>query len=365
MFKLHAVQAKEGDALLLEYGAPAEPHFILVDGGPSGTYRDHLRGALEGIARRELELVILSHVDNDHAVGLVDLFSELFEQQVNEKPLLIKPKALWHNAFSQTLSHEVQERLANALASAPNQAALQATQAVLAGVNAGSKLRGLATSLDVSVNPAFGKNPVRLETQEAPFQSENLTLTVVGPTERNLARLKKDWEKWLDKNEEKIATGEVETLALSDTSIPNLSSIVVVARADDRTVLLTGDARGDFIVEGLRTSGYPADADGRFHFDCLKVQHHGSDRNSDLEFFEQVTADHYLISADGKHGNPEPETLEWILQAARKQQRRFTLHVTNEPEGVQEFVKQYPPETSGYTLNLLEPGAHVLTLSLA
>jgi beta-lactamase superfamily II metal-dependent hydrolase len=349
MFKLHAVQAEEGDSLLLEYGTPSKPHFILVDGGPRRTYANHLRGVLEGLSRRELELVILSHVDDDHAVGLVDLFSELFEQQENDKPLLVKPKALWHNAFSQTMTHELQERLANTLASAPNQAALQATQAVLAGVNAGSKLRGLATSLNVPVNPGFGKNPIRVDTQGAPFQSENLSLTVVGPTQPNLARLQRDWEKWLDKNEDKVATGAVEPLAMVDVSIPNLSSIVVVARADERTVLLTGDARGDFIFEGLLASGHKPDADGRLHFDCFKVQHHGSDRNSDPKFFEQVTAG----------------TLGWILQAARKQQRHFTLHVTNDAPGLKDFVKEHPPAKNGYTLNLLEPGGHVLTLSLA
>jgi beta-lactamase superfamily II metal-dependent hydrolase len=365
MFKLHAVQAEEGDSLLLEYGTPSNPLFILVDGGPKGIYRNHLRGVLESLSRRDLELVILSHVDQDHVAGLLDLFSALFEQQVNEQPLLVKPKALWHNAFSQTLSHEVQQRLANALANAPNQAALQSTQAALASVNEGSRLRGLATSLNVPVNPGFGKNPICVDTQGAPFQSENLSLTVVGPTQRHLASLQKDWARWLAKNEDLIASGKVEPLAMEDESVPNLSSIVLVAEADGRTILLTGDARGDFIVEGLAATGYMRDADGRAHFDCLKVQHHGSDRNSDLRFFEQVTADHYVISANGKHGNPDPGTLEWILEAAQKQQRRFTLHVTNSAEGLKAFTEKHPPAKSGYTLNLLEPGQHALTLSLA
>jgi len=32
MFKMHAVNAFFGDALLLEYGTAADPHFLLVDG---------------------------------------------------------------------------------------------------------------------------------------------------------------------------------------------------------------------------------------------------------------------------------------------------------------------------------------------
>jgi beta-lactamase superfamily II metal-dependent hydrolase len=365
MFKLHAVQAQEGDSLLLEYGKASQPRFILVDGGPKDVYRNYLRGVLEGLPRRELELIILSHVDTDHAVGLVDLLAELFEQQVNEQALLVTPRALWHNAFSQTVPLEFQQRLANALASAPNKAALQATQDVLAAINDGSKLRGLATSLNLPVNPGFGKSPICVDTQGAPFQSANLNLTVVGPTQTNIIALRDKWKEWLDKNEKKIAKGEVEPTANADSSIPNLSSIVLVAQADDRSILLTGDARGDFILEGLVATGYLPSEDGQVHFDCLKVQHHGSNRNARRTFFEQVTADHYVISANGKHDNPDADTLEWILAAAKKQNRRFTLHVTNDAPGVQKFALAYPPASNGYTLNVLEPGKHVLTLSLA
>ncbi|HEX8821790.1 MAG TPA: hypothetical protein VF794_17830, partial [Archangium sp.] len=301
MFKLHAVQAEEGDALLLEYGTPSEPRFILVDGGPRGIYENHLRTVLSGLSRGALELVILSHVDNDHAVGLVALFAELFEQQVNEQPLLVHPQALWHNAFSQTMTHEIQTRLATALASSPAQASLQATQGVLMGVSEGSKLRGLVTSLDLPLNPGFTEQLVSVDTQPAPFQSANLSLKVVGPTAATLGRLRARWESWLEKNEEKIATGEVEPTAMADRSIPNLSSIMLVVEADGRRLLLTGDGRGDFLLEGLVDTGYLPDMEGHVHFDWFKVPHHGSDRNVTQRFFQQVTADHYVISANGRH----------------------------------------------------------------
>jgi beta-lactamase superfamily II metal-dependent hydrolase len=365
MFKFHVVQAEEGDSLVLEYGKASQPRFILIDGGPRGVYQAHLREVLGGLPQPELELVILSHVDDDHIIGLVELFAELYKQQVNETKPLVTPKALWHNAFSQTLTHTVQQRLANAVASAPNKAALQSAPGALTSISNGSKLRGLATDLNLPVNPGFGENPISVDTQGAPFQSENLTLTVVGPTQANLVALRDEWQKWLDKNEKKIAKGEIEPTAMSDKSVPNLSSIILVAKADDRTLLLTGDGRGDFILEGLVATGYLPSPEGRAHFDYFKVPHHGSDRNVDAKFFQKVTADHYVISANGKHDNPDLVTLKWILEAAQQQQRRFTLHVTNNAPGVQEFVKAHPPASSGYTLNLLEKGKHALTLSLA
>ena len=79
MFRLHAINAFFGDALLLEYGTTANPRFLLVDGGPPQTWSRHLQAVLRQVKQgeRDLELVMLSHVDTDHAIGLVDYFAEL------------------------------------------------------------------------------------------------------------------------------------------------------------------------------------------------------------------------------------------------------------------------------------------------
>ena len=51
------------------------------------------------------------------------------------------------------------------------------------------------------------------------------------------------------------------------------------------------------------------------HVDLLKVPHHGSANNLDDDFFERITADHYVFSGNGEHGNPERETLEMLFDA--------------------------------------------------
>jgi beta-lactamase superfamily II metal-dependent hydrolase len=60
--------------------------------------------------------------------------------------------------------------------------------------------------------------------------------------------------------------------------------------------------------------------------DVLKCPHHGSDRNVDNDYFERILADHYVISADGKHGNPDVPTLEMI--SAARPDDDFTIHFT-------------------------------------
>ena len=62
------------------------------------------------------------------------------------------------------------------------------------------------------------------------------------------------------------------------------------------------------------------------HVDLMKVPHHGSDRNVEPVFFERITADHYVISGDGEHGNPEVDMLDML--AGARGRARYTLHFT-------------------------------------
>ena len=64
-----------------------------------------------------------------------------------------------------------------------------------------------------------------------------------------------------------------------DKSVFNLSSIVVLADSGGRRMLLTGDARGDHVLDGIEAAGLFKD--DRLHVDLLKLPHHGSDRNVD------------------------------------------------------------------------------------
>jgi hypothetical protein len=91
-------------------------------------------------------------------------------------------------------------------------------------------------------------------------------------------------------------------------------------------MLLTGDARGDDLLEGLEAAGLMQN--GTCHVDVLKLPHHGSNRNVDRRFFQQVTAEHYVVSSNGdKFDNPDQDTLESLV-AARKGGGPFTVYLT-------------------------------------
>jgi hypothetical protein len=335
VFTLEALQAAHGDALLLHYGPADSLKLAVVDAGPIGIFKSSVRPRLEEIrahrapdATLTLDYVLVSHIDDDHIHGITDLTKELVEaaDAPGDPPFQIG--TVWHNAFDDVVGDDEVQAVAPAAAMAAIEAPAgaiegmsQESAAVLASVGQGDRLRQDAERLGCVVNDdrKLLLAPVELD------MGNGLKATIVGPLEDQLRALQAAWDKHVKKKQD--ASPEEHAAAIAaylDNSVPNLSSIVVLAELDGKRILLTGDARGDFVLEGLKAAGV---LDGKLHLDVLKVPHHGSNRDVEVEFFEQVTADHYVISANGKYGNPDPETLEMI--AAARGDDEFTIHITN------------------------------------
>lgn len=358
MFKFHIIQAEQGDSLLLNWDDAGKESFFLVDGGPDGVYATHLKAFLEQtVAGGVLERVILSHVDDDHINGLLSLFSD-----IQKGVVALKVGGLWHNSFNQILGKEIEERFFHLVDQnfIPREAnfLLEKDRSIAQG----DQLSHLSEGLNIPVNPDSGNEPrFSVEDIAGEIKINGLKIKVVGPTKKNLARLQKDWEKWLEKREKEIAKG-IKVRAL-DQSVPNLSSIMLLVETAGKTILLTGDGRGDHLMQGLRAVGLLKKGKS-FHVDVLKMPHHGSARNTTQKFLETVTADTYIFSANGKDGNPDFQTLEWLAQAVKASGRQVDILVTNEPKSVRDFKVAYPPKDWGYRLHILPENSHAFTLNL-
>jgi len=366
MLKLRVVQAEFGDCLILEYGTATSPRFTLIDGGPGEIYSRHLKGELKAISDQsgKLDLVVLSHVDNDHVIGLLDLFAELRDQRTNNAPATITVNTLWHNSFSRTIDTEnvIQGQLAS-LAALGGQA-MTVLGMASKGIAEGGQLRTLAIQLGVPINSGFSNDLISVDEASAPTMLGNLSLRIVGPTKANLAELKSKWEQWLQDQTNNVSSGDPYLMANSDRSVPNLSSIMLLAEADGKRVLLTGDGRSDHLLQGLRQSSL-LDSNGALHVDVLKLPHHGSDRNVTKKFFKEVTADHYVASANGRDDNPDLATLIWLVETAKEQGREIKIHVTNATPSIQQLTDDYAPGTFGYQLAVMNKSAHSTVLNLA
>jgi hypothetical protein len=369
MLRLHVIQARYGDCFILEYGTGAQARYMLIDGGPARTYEANLRGKLQNIEADggQLDFVVLSHVDRDHITGLLDLTSELRQQRANDEAVTITINALWHNAFEDSIGHEtdIEGQLQSLLATAgvASQVLANAGKSVL-GIGEGRQLRRDASLLGIPVNPEFGSELITVDTAPTPLVLANLTVRVVGPTQDNLRELREEWQTWLDDHADDIASGDPLLAAMADDRAPNLSSIMLLVEAEGKRLLLTGDGRGDHLLQGLAQAGL-LDDEGCIHVDLFKLPHHGSDRNATRQFFRTVTADQYVVSADGLHGNPDLVTFIWLVEAAKKHGRDIEIIVTNETESSRKLLQEYDPDEYGYRLTTLGEGKHALTIDLA
>jgi beta-lactamase superfamily II metal-dependent hydrolase len=193
---------------------------------------------------------------------------------------------------------------------------------------------------------------VTLDTAHRPERLASLRLWVLGPRTENLDDLRKKWLRWLDDKAGRVAFDVTEPVVAPDDSVNNLSSIMLLAEAAGRSILLTGDGRSQDIIAGLEAVG-KLPVGGTCHVDVMKVPHHGSARNVVGELFDRVQADLYVFSADGKYGNPDWQTLVWLVEAAQRQGRSIHMIATNWTDSLRRLEKQYPPETNHYRLTVM------------
>ena len=344
MLQLEALQANDGDCLLLHCDTGGKPALILIDGGSTGVYRSVLQKRLDQLRGKNpvlnLRLVVVSHIDADHITGILDMFRQMSEKVNDGKQPNWKVTSLWHNAFEKIVGrHAPSASSATVAAAASGAVSLKLLEekglqdakalAVVASVKQGKDLQSFAkrlTKINAETNgklvaaPEGGRSDIKID--------RNLTFTILGPHEAELENLEKEWNKSKAKHpaDEQAAAADY-----MNRTVPNLSSIVFLAEQKSGhgkpvRMLLTGDAGGDLILQGLESAGL-LDDNKQIKVDVLKVQHHGSNHSVTEGFFRQVLADRYVISGNGKHGIPHMDTLTWLSKA--RAGKPYDVYMTN------------------------------------
>jgi hypothetical protein len=347
VFTLEAVQAQWGDALLLHWGEGDDLRTIMVDGGPGGRVSTdylfprlgQLRSNRERTVRSSspypLERIVVTHIDDDHIAGVIEVLGHI-EDGFDE---LVSTKGVWHNAFGDVLDEDDPARVKAALTALDEQVLerlgsernleeiahdvfLDPAQIfVTSGVEQGNELQRLANSLGLTLNEGSGL----MYAPRPTLDFDGLTVTVVSPTADLLDDLRRYWQ------QELTATGSPQSAmraiiaAYEDKSPPNLASIVFLAEYRGQKILMTGDARGDYVLAGLEHANMLAET--ALELDVLKLPHHGSIRDFEMDFFERLRARHYVVSANGRYGNPESETLRLLIES--RNDDAFTIWLTN------------------------------------
>lgn len=382
---LDAIDAGHGDAFLLRYYDDDNevPRLLLVDGGPTSASdprdnvnahdgppppahgprfvpyektlvpwlskvrsqlaADHRLGGRANETKTVLDLVVCTHIDDDHIAGI----DRLYDCLANNSKCApggrdIEAKCLWFNSFSAMLA-DVDI----------NDAVMDEGVIKVLGVGQGETLTGNATKHGAAINPdAEGRLIVAGQHWKTRFRPADILIT--NPGRKSLENLAKDWKKKAPSIKQAIQ----QSLARNDTSVPNLSSIVMAVHWNKRSILMTGDQLGKDILKSLKALKYPM-KDGVYHFDIVKVPHHGSVANVQKQFVDTVHADVYVFSANGKDMNPDPPVLDYFGQAAQAG-RKFTMVFTNGNLSFQVTKKQKTPKIGGMEVRTLDEALQAL-----
>jgi len=312
-FRLHVLPAGNGDALVLEYGSGHDRQRILVDGGiPPAAAR--VKAFLGDDA--ELELLVVTHIDNDHIGGLLRLF---------EMPAPPRPADVWFNGYRHLPESSLQEM----------------------GPVAGEKLTMLILERGYRWNEAFKRRAVKLgRAPESPLVcclKGGLRCTVLSPGPDQLFRLRKEWapvvrEGGLDPavaapvptpltpGIQRMGELDVATLAArttpKDTTAANGSSIALLAEWAGRRCLLAGDAHPDVLRAGIDRLVGPENV---LEVDVFKLPHHGSKANVTSDLLRRVRARTYVFSTNGS-GNqrhPDDEAVARVIRTGRQPRLAF------------------------------------------
>ena len=306
VFRIDMLPAREGDCLWIEYGDPARPRRILIDGGRQSAYAT-LKQRFAALApdQREFELLILSHVDADHIEGLLKL--------VADPDLPVSFKDVWFNGRKHL------DRLQDF------------------GAGQGEKLTDGIAARGWSWNAAFdGRSVVIPDDGVLPDKdlTDGMRLKLLSPTWQKLEKLRPVWDDELEKADMSprarapdtdppglesfgaLTVEEVEDAAASrfkaDDSAANGSSICVLAEFDGRRAVLTGDAHAEIVAASLAKL---RSADGSaISIDAYKLSHHGSRGTHSVELMQQVRCRRFLVSSDGsRHKHPHVESIARTL----------------------------------------------------
>jgi len=359
------VQAEFGDCFILESKFGKNSVSILIDGGPYQTFKKYLKPTLQKLSiNGKLDLVVLSHIDNDHIIGLLDLLNEIKTQREEGMKELVRITRIWHNSFKELLQLHVEPNklLRNIFPAQGFESTKKVIESiVMRGFQQGGDLTLLARSLKIPINLSIGKE-IAVSDNIKSINLNNIELHLLGPTRKNLDKLRKEWNDWLNKKNQ-TKKFESALLRILDKSIPNLASIMFLVQIRNRRILFTGDGIGQDVIEIL-SKNKMLDKQGKFHVDILKVPHHGSDRNTSKEFFDTIPADYYVISANGRDDNPSLETLKWMIQDGKNDKRHRKIVFTNMTPNIKKLLRRYDKKEFNYDCLFLDKEDYFLTIDL-
>ena len=295
-----------GDCIHIRITESNETYNIIIDSGPSGharKFRSLIRSIEE--ANQKVDLLCVTHIDNDHIKGAEILFSD-------PKFTFSGIDMIWMNIPDDPDSPTKP--------AAPDGSRLISCRAAC-NLLEHIKKKGYQYKAKVSAGTHL--------------QLGSTEIRAVLPDIKRLNAYYEDWNK-------KAPNKKARAISASDSSSTNGASIVLLLKSDTTRMLFTGDAVAEDIQDvSLLYSG-------EIGFDLVKLPHHGSANNITAGMLQAMNCHCFLISAEKSSKRPSQECVNLLGQfgAVHGQVVLYGNYAWNhlrQPSGIQIFAPLTEP----------------------
>lgn len=345
---IKAYQVKGGDCFLIRY----EGKNFLIDSGYKTT-SDKLINDLKIMSDKgeKLDLLIITHIDNDHIGGTISLLEENKVIQIDE---------VWYNGYLQVFdirgglkkTDRISELKIKNIISSNIQFSNKDNDNYEIGYDEAKSLEELLFNKKVPINKKFNGKAISSNMKYS-FDDEGIEFRFLSPSINTIEELKEEWKSVLQEYDyygeernvaympkafefyymndkeignytyemgsKEIETTDAESLSKVDNKLDdkviNRSSLAFLLRIKDKNLLFLGDSNPADIAYELNKL---IDEDEKYkNISLMKVSHHGSKYNTDNLLLSIVNTESFLISTDGspvKDGVPSKPHLETVAR---------------------------------------------------
>ncbi|WP_318463057.1 ComEC/Rec2 family competence protein [Photobacterium leiognathi] len=278
-YQIHLLEAKTGDSFIVECGDSS----FIVDGGTRSVAKD-LKRYLKEQSHCNLKAIFVTHIDRDHVGGIVKLFTH------------------FRTYVPQTVCVYVNHP---SLVSAKND------KTGLVTYEDGDNLKKILDEHHYHVEQAISKKNIIFNDVE---------ISVLSPDKILRDDLYKDW-KGNDNVDEGLVSNDIIEVDCSLTpndsavstrgDIVNASSMSFIISYQGKRALFLSDSLPSNIAQALEVTN---------KFDIVKVSHHGSKYNTNIELLDKIDCNNFIFSTNGprSYGHPHSETIVKIINSCIK-----------------------------------------------
>lgn len=370
------IQSSIGDCIFLLFSSKGKQFSIMVD---CGSFEKPIRQFVEENLKNEIDLLIVTHIDNDHIIGVTDMLS----RGVKVNRIIFNCYQRSGVGGEQKFSESQLERLR----SIGDKIGL-----VVDDVVSNRQTRSVKTAMK-GLAATILENPGLKQVWDKEYAVSGTqvdlkdwgTITFLSPTMTEIENLDKEFRhvlfdelnvdnvmgKWnkqenlfeillryamlqdttkvlmkkagMTKKEANVVSLENRLIQAADEPVEtnqitpaNQASLAFVWEKDEHKVLVMGDANPDVVVKGLQThyqgQTFPV------LFDAIKVSHHGSHYNTTWKLIQIADTEHYFFTGGQELLRPSEAALGRIaLCPLPEGLQKRTLHFNFQTSLVEEL----------------------------